>query len=353
MQIQLVYPWMFRDSPYYKYLKINPPRNTKYLDKRNNGVSFFGKDFRFILALKKTINIMRKFLPIPNIKYVNSEVDMLFCARCINIGKTPYVVDIEDYWSLGGVDSYVPFGRMFLTKELEKNKCRAILPWTKWAKERFLNVFKSKKIAEKTHVLYPAVPLRKPKKKKDAIIFISRYFWLKGGLIALETMSQIKKKWDVDCYVISEVPENLKKRYPNLDYLGVLPHEKVLEYLDKSKVFLYPSFVDTFGFALLESLSCGTPIISVDTIHDSPRRELLNEKYSIVHSHKITDYKTLNHESRKLVEKLFESIVEIFEDNSKFDLMKKEARLEISKGRFSIKNRNKILEKTYFNETNV
>jgi glycosyltransferase involved in cell wall biosynthesis len=54
--------------------------------------------------------------------------------------------------------------------------------------------------------------------------------------------------------------EGLRRRYPQVTYLGVLDQEALAEVYASADVFVFPSRTDTFGLVLLEALACGLPV---------------------------------------------------------------------------------------------
>ncbi|HJS32444.1 MAG TPA: glycosyltransferase family 1 protein [Alphaproteobacteria bacterium] len=78
-------------------------------------------------------------------------------------------------------------------------------------------------------------------------------------------------------WVVGEGPQlgDLKRRYPEVRYAGVLPQSELAKAYAAADVFVFPSKTDTFGLVLLEALACGTPIAAypvtgpIDVIGDS------------------------------------------------------------------------------------
>jgi glycosyltransferase involved in cell wall biosynthesis len=48
----------------------------------------------------------------------------------------------------------------------------------------------------------------------------------------------------------------------NVTLMGLLPHRDILQYLQKSHIFLQPSLSEGFSNALLEAMGCGLPIVA-------------------------------------------------------------------------------------------
>ncbi len=54
--------------------------------------------------------------------------------------------------------------------------------------------------------------------------------------------------------------ESTKRRYPEVNYLGLLDQRQLAEVYASADVFVFPSKTDTFGLVLLEALACGLPV---------------------------------------------------------------------------------------------
>ena len=52
----------------------------------------------------------------------------------------------------------------------------------------------------------------------------------------------------------------LRLRYPNVHWLGVLPRQELAQVYAAADVLVYPSRHDTFGLVMLEALACGVPV---------------------------------------------------------------------------------------------
>lgn len=50
-----------------------------------------------------------------------------------------------------------------------------------------------------------------------------------------------------------------------VDYLGYVPRGDLPALYARARVFIFPSFLEGFGFPVLEAMSCGTPVIVSDT----------------------------------------------------------------------------------------
>jgi hypothetical protein len=54
--------------------------------------------------------------------------------------------------------------------------------------------------------------------------------------------------------------ELLRRRFPEVNFVGVLGREQLAELYSSVDVFVFPSRTDTFGLVMLEALACGTPV---------------------------------------------------------------------------------------------
>jgi glycosyltransferase involved in cell wall biosynthesis len=62
--------------------------------------------------------------------------------------------------------------------------------------------------------------------------------------------------------VIGQGPQEaeLRRRFPDAKFLGLLEEKVLPAYLAGSDVFVFPSKTDTFGVVQLEALACGVPV---------------------------------------------------------------------------------------------
>lgn len=68
----------------------------------------------------------------------------------------------------------------------------------------------------------------------------------------------IKKKLRIDFL------SNVKALHEKVKFLGFIEEKKMPYILSKVHALLYPARLDTFGMTIIESLNCGTPVITTD-----------------------------------------------------------------------------------------
>jgi glycosyltransferase involved in cell wall biosynthesis len=96
------------------------------------------------------------------------------------------------------------------------------------------------------------------------VLNTARPIFLYVGRVAIEKNVEAFLKLDLpgSKWVAGEGPAlaELKSRYPEVNYLGVLTQAELAKVYAAADVFVFPSRTDTFGLVLLEALACGTPV---------------------------------------------------------------------------------------------
>ncbi len=96
--------------------------------------------------------------------------------------------------------------------------------------------------------------------------FVGRLIKTKGVLEILKSLKKLDKH--IKVVIAGDGPlrlmvEQAAKEYPNLDFLGRVENYDLPEYYSAADLLLVPSLVDEgWGFVAMESISCGTPVIS-------------------------------------------------------------------------------------------
>ncbi len=113
-------------------------------------------------------------------------------------------------------------------------------------------------------VIYPPVDTEKfplETNKEEYYLAASRLVPYKRIDIIAEAFSKMPDKHLI---IIGEGPEDKKIRArsaSNIEFLGYQPQEKLREYMQKAKAFVFAAEED-FGIMIVEALSCGTPVIA-------------------------------------------------------------------------------------------
>ena len=130
----------------------------------------------------------------------------------------------------------------------------------------FLNKLQIKNIEIFPNFIDDEFLLTKPKvinEKVQKIVYVGHVSFNKGIRELLESAEKFK---ELEFLLIGKIyPEVSTCTIPNnVKLIGALAHEKIIEYLDDSDVFVFPSYTEGFSIALLEAMARGLPIITTD-----------------------------------------------------------------------------------------
>lgn len=360
IKVYLQYPWRFIDSSYYKNILNYPPRNVDFVNKSGIRTINTGRGFRINWILKESVRKAARFLRIPNITYTKKQSDLIHCAHCLSLNKRPWVVDFEDYYSLASFGS-IPqsfLGKMIIKRLLKSKHCKKILPWSEYAKETLLKYIDDPDINKKIEILpfgFPVKDVRKKSNRKVKILFVGRYFKAKGGEVAIKVIDILTRKYSkVEGIVVSEVPEDIKKKYQNNKkikiYNLVTQEELFKDIYPQADIFFYPGFSDTFGFSFVEAMSFKLPIVTFEGFAKSEL--VIDGRNGYVIKGKDENAKDLSW--RKFRERMDKYYLE--QAISKTEYLVKDKKLrekmgnegyKLAKNKFSIENRNEKLKKIY------
>jgi glycosyltransferase involved in cell wall biosynthesis len=103
---------------------------------------------------------------------------------------------------------------------------------------------------------------------KDYIVCVSRVSKEKG----LDDFCQLSG----NKVLIGDGPylNELKKKYPDVLFLGIKRGIELAEWVANADVFVFPSKADTFGVVILEAIACGTPVAAY--IQPGPLEVIVN-----------------------------------------------------------------------------
>lgn len=128
-----------------------------------------------------------------------------------------------------------------------------------------------KSINEKYHYIKKNSPI--------TFIFVGRDYFRKGGRESVQILAQLRNKYNIKLILISdlridetkylrtnndieEAKELINKNREWIEYYDFLPNEEVIKKIKSSHIALLPTWMDTFGYSILECQACGTPVIS-------------------------------------------------------------------------------------------
>jgi len=321
------------------------------------GVITNKRKFWFLTRLKVNIRKWTDFfnLPIANVweTKTSQKYDLIHCAHCLSKNNDrPWVADMESLWSMWVSGMNTTIGKSRVRRILESNNCKKIMPWTQKTEKEIINYFPE--IKDKLEIIYPAVQEQTIVKKNNAgaftVTFIGRDFRLKGGKIALATMKKIKKRVPNSRMIfISSLPKEIDlKKYKEIELYDLISNDEVKTILSQTDIFLYPSLMDTFGFTILEAMSFGVPTVALKTKLTGAIDEIISDG---VTGFVLPTRCTIDNQSSNEVEKtsnlLSKKIIFVAKNKKLREKMSNACMYEIKNGKFSIKERNKKLQRIY------
>jgi glycosyltransferase involved in cell wall biosynthesis len=319
MKIAMCYRKGVKETPFHHYMLSTFPDlfvQPKQIDIELNKARV-NKINKYKVWIKKFIRFFR--IPSPNISYVtiSEDYDMVWGAQCIPITDKPFVCDFEMFWQ-PFLENHQNWATRFLVNALlSQDNCKGIFFWAETAMMEFRR-YVDDEVWKKCHVFYPPIQAEVKQKRNSPPVFgfVSRYFYEKGGAIALEYM----EKHNVRGIIAGDYPSLFPPKSKNIKILGMIPREKLKkEFYEKIDVLIYPGISDSFGFAFLEAMSYGIPIM---TMHGYARKELIGDCGQVFNSK----------------EELLD-----FVPNKEFLSLGVNGHKRVKKGDFSVKNAHKFL----------
>jgi len=272
--------------------------------------------------------------------------DMVHSNNLMIMNRIPWVMDLEDVGTLSNFhyDKLEHNGyRTMILKLLGNPRCKRIMPHTEAAKRSIEAEFPE--IKDKLEVVYPAIDIPKQKKAKHGgikFLFVGNRYYERGCQFIEQAFKEIKTKHDVELQMVHGLPRDML-------YNAVYP---------TSDVFLFLGHFDTFGFAQLEAMSFGMPVIGIDQyaereiVKDGKTGFLLQTPFT---RDRFPQYTTPKERedfmkrtpNRDLVEQIVQKCSLLIKDTKLRKRMGENARKEIESGRFSIRKRNEKLKRIY------
>ena len=174
----------------------------------------------------------------------------------------------------------------FIKRIFLKENFKKLVFWSKAGKETLFTYGKIKdhKLISKADVVYPAI--RKVPKdlihfrdKADVNILFSGDFFRKGGVNAIDAFERVQRihpkiKLKLCCDLNIDFNTNniqLKNIYlrkiknnPQINYGRISREEMINKVLPSTDIYLIPTYIEAFGFAILEAMAYGIPVITTN-----------------------------------------------------------------------------------------
>lgn len=266
----------------------------------------------------KFFEISTRFLNYPDLKKIASP-DVVFSPHfhSLFIKDAPRVLTIHDLSFLHYPNFFSSGQRLWhwiQNCEKQAESASHIITDTEFTKSDIIDAFKIS--PEKISVIYPGINpsfrvLKNEKEKDDLSRFIKKYGLFHSYLLyfgsfeprknisaIIRAFNEIKKEnifSDLELVLAGSKKWLFKKTekeifsspFSNSIRLieNVIPSERVFLY-NQAKAFLYPSFLEGFGFPPLEAESCGVPVVAGNR---SSLPEILGDSAVLVDPWKISE----------------------------------------------------------------
>lgn len=222
----------------------------------------------------------------PRIVFSTRSVALIHTFNSSILNKIPWVISFSTCLP-NFPEKESPFLYWLAVQALRSNFCKKLLPTSKNAMQILKdNPFFESSMDQKMEIVHYAYPdiykhrsIEKKKKEVLNILFIGNDFFLKGGDILLAVFNNIKKDFNLELTVVSEIrsdewftkttkkdEERAKKSLTNsssVKWINGAPHKDIIEkFFPNADIFVHPTWSDCFGHVLCEAMSSGLPIIS-------------------------------------------------------------------------------------------
>lgn len=216
-------------------------------------------------------------------------VDLFHFWRMISSGSKPWIVSTST-----GLPFGYPRQRMRRGMELlASDACKRIIATSMYAMEwqrRKANSFPDicQDIMEKVEIMHPPQDVVVESwEEKEALLgeevslaMVGKHFFRKGGLEILRVVDRlIKEGAAIKLHIASQLSPDkhsgsshediaraleIINRHPQITLYEHLPNDEVLELFKRSHVGLLPSYVETYGYTVLEAQACACATITTN-----------------------------------------------------------------------------------------
>lgn len=189
--------------------------------------------------------------------------------------KTKLVITLHDLAFLDFPKQYSSFFQKYYAFLIPKNVRRAehILTISNFSKKRIVQEYPS--VTNKISVIHHGTSshfVPSNQQKSDYVLYVGTMNRIKNFQVLLEmfltsTLKNINLKmilpntstFSEDLYINTLIQK--AKVSANIDIINYVNQEELKRYYQNAKLFLFPSFHESFGFPPLEAMACGTPVI--------------------------------------------------------------------------------------------
>jgi len=318
-------------------------------------------------------------LRLPKFHWIkHPSCELIHSAQYPLLNRQPWVVDFEDVSTFSWYRRDVlnsPFAKAILQSIFASSSCKAILPWTEAARRSIEHGLDCSRFRNKIRVVYPTITpqsdieqifLKKRANRKIKVLFVGTAFYAKGGVEALIVLDELSREYPMECRIVSNVPEEYRRKYagnPAIQFSSKISPEELKNYYIASNLFLAPYHTDTFGYVVLEAFSYGIPCVATDQfalpeiVSDKVTGRIIKNSLSRFDENMLPKngpegelnimIEKLKKPPRQYLDNLKKAVALMIENREQLEIMGRNAYEEISKGKFSSSNRQRILSDVY------
>lgn len=260
----------------YQDLLRFPPKGVHYTTDTPSGKPTNNQRFAHKVKLSAWKVVSRATIPVAVVNAGQAHV-VHSTNHFIPITKKPWLVDSEHVWGLFGFHwnrIRSPYYNWQLRTLLSAGNCKGVLAWSDKANATIRKVV-GEKLAQKVRTIRPAVAPRPTVKRRPGddpkFLFVGKRFYEKGGADLLKAYGLVRKKTDATLTIISDVPAPVLEKYSKFKDITfekpAYSHDELSNrFYQKSNIFVFPTYVDTYGVVSLEAMAHGLPVISTDCL---------------------------------------------------------------------------------------
>ncbi len=354
---------------YYSYLD-NPPNGINYKYREIIKSDTQKASLLHELKVKLWLWSLKRRPPIIKIDPIGCDL-IHSMNNVMNSGKTLWVMDVEHLEGLFGMNRANVKKKLYfyqVKKILTSKYCKKLMPHTIASKLSILNAG-LQELESKMEVVYPgkeSVPdFEKKINKVPIILWVGRRFYEKGGNTVLQVFDKIDGKVKFKLIVRGPVPKELKRKYAGKKNIEFSDTEDYVSsnwrnLYKNADILLYPTNFDSLGNAYFDAMNYKVPIVT-GNLFSAP--EIVEDKvngFVVNHPFKWHDEnfqplydageyipKLKDFYDEKYVSELAEKVIILIKNPALRRKMGEVGHKEVAEGKFSIKERNKKLEKIY------
>lgn len=222
-----------------------------------------------------------------NDRWSKGRVDLYHFFNGVNFGSKPWITTFENL-----LPRYLPDDKHVQAglDSLMRDNCKKLIPFSEYNKNKFVEYLEQEcpnmlpEINTKMEVVYPPQICYTDVFDKDVdqdplkLLLVGHLFFAKGGRDAFHAIERLfKEGYPIQFTIVSKILSDSMsftvesdeaewksklEQAPFCQLIPELPNHRVMELMKDHHVLVFPSYVDTFGYVVLEAQANGMPVIT-------------------------------------------------------------------------------------------